>query len=104
MSQSTFNATAFKLRYPEFTNVTDGRLSLFFEEATLYLSNANDSPVQNIVRRTTLLYMLTAHIASLNTVQGTDNTLRPVGIINSASEGSVSVSFGNTAQALASWF
>lgn len=80
----TFDPAAFKLRYPEFATVGDSLLGMYFDEAGLYLNNTPCSVVQDLARRTTLLYMLTAHIAGLSVAS-------LVGRISNATEGSVSV-------------
>lgn len=87
-----FNPADFKARFPEFTSVADGVLSGYFDRATLILCNTNQSPVRDLTRRTLLLDLLVAHIAKLN---ATINGVKPgdlVGRINSAAEGSVTVS------------
>jgi hypothetical protein len=61
MSAVVFDPAAFKARYPEFAAVADPTLAACFDEAGLYLSNTDNSPVQNLTRRATLLNMLTAH-------------------------------------------
>lgn len=93
MAVVIFDPAAFKLRYPEFTNVSDVLLTECFLEAGLYLSNKDNSPVQDVTRRGMLLYMLTAHIAFIGGALGTDGQARPVGRLSQASEGSVSASF-----------
>lgn len=92
MPAVVFDPAAFKIRYPEFAAVSDLRLTAFFNEATLYLSNADTSPVQNLTRRSMLLNMLVAHIATLAGALTPNNEPKPVGRISSATEGSVSVS------------
>lgn len=93
MTQVVFNPTAFKARYPEFASVSNVLLGACFVEATLYLSNADNSPVQDVTRRTLMLNMLTAHIAYLGGALASDGQARPVGRVSQASEGSVSASF-----------
>jgi Protein of unknown function (DUF4054) len=93
MAVATFNPVAFKARYPEFAAIDNSRLAAFFDEAGLYLSNTDASPVQDVTRRTTLLNMLTAHIAFIGGVLTADGQPRPVGRMSQASEGSVSASF-----------
>lgn len=93
MASVVFDSAAFKLRYPEFVNVSDTLLGLCFDESCIYLSNTDNSPVQSIQRRTILLNMLTAHIAYLGGALSSDHQPRPVGALSSASEGSVSASF-----------
>lgn len=104
MAVVVFDAANFKIRYPEFVGVADLVLSARFDEATLYLNNTDESPVQDITRRTVLLYLLTAHIA---TIMGAlaGGTPGPVGRVSSATEGSVSVGFDFSAQpGSAVWF
>ena len=91
-----FDPFAFKIRYPEFNNVPNNRLGMFFQEATLYLSNAPNSPVQCLSRRTTLLNMLTAHVAFLAGALSPTGQPAPVGRVSDATEGSVSVSLNYT--------
>ena len=93
MAAVVFDPTAFKARYPEFAAVPDATLTACFMEAGLYLSNADNSPVQNITRRATLFNMLTAHVAYLGGLLSADGMPRPVGRVSQASEGSVSAAF-----------
>jgi hypothetical protein len=90
----TFDVTTWKLRYPEFTSVNDGLAQLYFNEATLYCAN-HLNPVRKIETLTTLLNMLTAHIAALNspTTTAGSNPGTPPGRVGQATEGSVSVTF-----------
>jgi hypothetical protein len=87
-----FNPTAFLARYPQFSVVSTPTLTACFDDAGLYLSNEDDSPVQNLDRREKLLWMLTAHIATLNGGLA-GGVAQPVGRTSSATEGSVSASF-----------
>ena len=96
MAVVIFDPTAFKSRYPEFSAVSNAALQAYFTEACLYLSNMDNSPVQDIARRTLLLNMLTAHIAYVGGALSTDGQARPVGRVSSASEGSVSAAFEDT--------
>ena len=79
MAAVVFDQTAFKARYPEFAAVADATLTACFNEAGLYLSNADNSPVQNLTRRATLFNMLTAHVAYLGGLLSADGMPRPVG-------------------------
>lgn len=89
----TFDPALFVARYPEFSGVAPSLLSLFFSEATLYLDNTDQSYISAIPERTMLLNMLTAHVATLNGQPGgTAGSGGLVGRIDSATEGSVSVS------------
>ena len=93
MAIVTFDPVAFKQRYPEFAAVPDPTLTACFDEAGLYLSNTDNSPVQNLTRRATLLNMLTAHVAYIGGLLSADGMPRPVGRVSQASEGSVSAAF-----------
>lgn len=104
MPAVVFDPAAFKARYPEFAAVADPLLSACFEEAGLYLSNADNSPVQNVTRRAVLLNMLTAHIAALGGALSSDGQPRPVGRVSSATEGSVSASMEYLAPGSSAWF
>jgi len=104
MTAVVFDPAAFKARYPEFAAVGDPLLSACFDEAGLYLSNSDNSPVQNLTRRAVLLDMLTAHIATLGGALSSDGQPRPVGRISSATEGSVSASMEYLAPGSSAWF
>ena len=104
MAAVVFDPTAFKARYPEFAAVPDATLTACFMEAGLYLSNADNSPVQNLTRRATIFNMLTAHVAYLGGLLSADGMPRPVGRVSQASEGSVSAGFEYLAPGSAAWF
>lgn len=91
MAVVTFVPADFKARYPVFNSVADSILTACFDEAGLYLANTDASPVQDVTRRKPLLWMLTAHIAYLGGALAADGQPRPVGRLNSATEGSVSI-------------
>lgn len=107
MAIVTFDAAAFKVRYPAFASVSDAYLQACFNESGLYLSNTDCSPVQDIAQRTQLLWMLTAHIAYLSGAlnpAGAGGGPNPVGRTSSATEGSVSVSLEYGVPGTAAWF
>lgn len=104
MTAVVFDPAAFKARYPEFAAVGDPLLQACFGEAGLYLSNMDNSPVQNVTRRAVLLNMLTAHIAALGGALSSDGQPRPVGRVSSATEGSVSASMEYLVPGSAAWF
>ncbi|MFA7254387.1 MAG: DUF4054 domain-containing protein [Patescibacteria group bacterium] len=104
MTAVAFNPAAFKARYPEFAAVADATLAECFKEAGLYLSNADNSPVRNLIRRALLLNMLTAHVAYIGGMLSAVSMPRPVGRLSQAGEGSVSAAFENLAPGSASWF
>jgi hypothetical protein len=93
MTVVAFVYADWSLRYPEFSaTVSSPQASDSFLQATLYLDNTDGSIVQDIPTRTMLLYMLTAHIAQLG-YGSSGQTVSPlVGRIDSATQGSVSVS------------
>jgi hypothetical protein len=91
MAIVSFDPTAFKIRYPAFAGVADAMLTACFNDAGFYLSNSDGSPVQDVGRRERLLWMVTAHIAYLGGALSADGLPRPVGIMTSATEGSVSI-------------
>lgn len=105
MTIATFDPVAFKVRYPEFANVSDAFLAECFQDAGLYLSNTDASPVKDVARRTRLLWMLTAHIAYLSGILNGDSGVPAGGRIASATEGSVSVGFDLfPASGTSAWF
>jgi hypothetical protein len=104
MAIAVFNATTFKARYPEFAAVDNTFLGSCFDEAGLYLSNADDSPVQDITRRTLLLNMLTAHVAYLSGVLSGNASALPVGRTSQATEGSVSAGLEYMPPGTYAWF
>lgn len=80
------------LRYPEFVDVKEPLAKAYFAEASLYHVNDGSGPVTDENAQLALLNMLTAHIAALNNAHSALAGSPIVGAINSASEGSVSVS------------
>jgi hypothetical protein len=93
-----FDADEFKAAYPAFATVSDDELQGDFDLATLFLNNSCCSVVKDANVRQRLLYLVTAHIAAL--LQGA-NGLPPSGIVgrvDSAKEGSVSVSAAYAAE------
>lgn len=100
-----FDLNGFRARYPEFATVSDGLLQDYFDEATIYLNNTENSLVQDVTKRALLLRMLTAHIAALNAGVNGEAASPLVGRINSATEGSVSVTTDMGAvSGSAAWF
>lgn len=88
--------------YPAFANVSAGAAQGYFNTATLYCSNRL-GPVPTVADLTTLLYLLTAHVAWLfsprdgqgNPSSSGTSTQSLVGRISDATEGSVSVTTDN---------
>lgn len=92
MAVVSFDYAAWAARYPELSAyVAPQQAQAFFSEAQLYCDNTDSSIVTNVATRAVLLNMLTAHIAALNARLAAPSSPL-VGRINSASEGSVSVS------------
>jgi hypothetical protein len=91
-----FNYDNWVARYPEFAAVSSGSAQMYFTEATLYCAN-NLNVVRQVQALTMMLYMLTAHIAQLNspTTASGASSATPPGRIGSATQGSVSATFVN---------
>lgn len=105
MTQVVFNYAAWSARYPEFENTVDEQSAgELFTEATLFLSNADNSPVQDIPTRTLYLNMLVAHLAKLYYGSSSGAATGSVGRIASAGEGSVNVSFDYSSSAQSQWY
>ena len=93
MTAVAFVYSDWAARYPEFgVTVTQPQAADSFLQATLYLDNTDGSVVQDIPTRTMLLYMLTAHIAQLGYGSSIQTVSPLVGRIDSATQGSVTVS------------
>lgn len=104
MTIAVFDWAAWSALYPRL--VAQGvnevyATALFNGPAGLFLNNTDASPIADVNTRTTLLYMITAHLAAL---EG-PNSQGTVGRLASASEGSVSVSFdyGTQSASAAYW-
>ena len=63
---ATFDPVAFVARYPEFAMIAPATLTAYFNAATLYLANDGTGSVTSPTAQATLLNMLTAHVAALN--------------------------------------
>lgn len=97
----TFVWADFVAEYPEFANISPPRAEVFFRRANNYFTNSALNPAlcNGLAHMTSLMYMVTAHLAWLGSPKDANgfpsgspaapNNL--VGRINSASEGSVSV-------------
>ena len=84
-----FDVTEFRGLYPKIT-ASDLQLQSFFYEAEILFNNTSKSCVQDLTKRKILLYMIVAHLATLQAQVDAGNML--VGRLSSASEGSVSIS------------
>lgn len=87
-----FNVAEFREMYPTITVqvATDAQLEMFFLEAELLFNNTPQSCVKDLKKRKIYLYLVVAHLATLQSQVDAGNML--VGRLSSASEGSVSIS------------
>lgn len=93
-----FDLAAFRVLYPEFTTVPDAAIAFNFTLATFMVDNSCYSVVSDGTKREVLLNVLTAHLTALaNGVNG-QPAAGIVGRIDSATEGTVSVSAGYATQ------
>lgn len=84
-----FGVQKFRLLYPSIT-LSDVQLHSFFTEACILCNNTKKSVIKSTEERELLLFLLVAHIATLQMRLESGN--EAVGRIAGASEGSVSVS------------
>lgn len=91
-----FDATFFVQRYSELAYIDPALLAMYFLEACMYCDNTPSSPIVNAdvgKQRYIVLHMATAHVAALNSPKSDGSEASPlVGRIQSATQGSVSVS------------
>jgi hypothetical protein len=83
------NTAKFRGMLPELSAVADDELAGYFMRAQLYIDNGETALIPNPPRES-ILYLTMAHLISLYK----DGRGSSVGRISSASQGSVSVSFG----------
>lgn len=87
----TFDPTDFKELYPAFATVADEALEINFMAAEMLVNNTCCSRVKDANKRERLLNLLVAHITQLlNGING-QPPAGIVGVVTSATEGSVSV-------------
>lgn len=107
MAIVVFDPAAFKAAYPEFAAISDPRCTIMFDLAAQgILDNTNNSPVMALDYRTQLFWLLVAHLLTLFAVAA-DGSERPVGRVDSATEGTVSVGFAYelpAGSAMSAWF
>lgn len=92
----TFSPTAWAAEFPEFAAIPSAQAQGYFNRATLLCANKLN-PVRTVEALTALLYLLTAHIAALNspvTAAGASSST-PTGRVSQAAEGSVNVTYTN---------
>lgn len=99
----TFDYAGWVARYPEFAAVTQPLAQSYFDEATIYQANDGSGPVKTAAIQSTLLNMLTAHIAALYAAAA-PGVSPLVGRISSATEGSVSVNVEMETTINSAWF
>lgn len=104
MASVVFDPVRFKAAYPAFAAVPDALLQQYFNIATLYLNNGDCSIVQDLEKRETLLWLLTAHIAFISGALNPGGVPGPVGRVSSATEGSVSISTDYPSTPNAAWY
>lgn len=101
---ATLDITAFKAAYPMFATLTDPQITEAFTLATIYLRNDGTGPVRTTALQTSLLYMLTAHLAAMMYGVSGAAPAGTVGRVTSASEGSVSIGMDWPTTASNAWF
>lgn len=101
---ATFVPADFKAKYPAFDTLSDAQLEEAFSLATIYLRNDGTGPVRTVLLQTSLLYMLTAHLAQVMYGIDGESPSGVVGRVNSASEGSVSIGAEWPTTANNAWF
>lgn len=84
-----FDVAEFRELYPK-VKASDLQLESFFCEAELLFNNSSKSCIKDLKKRKILLYLIVAHLATLQAQVDAGNML--VGRLSSASEGSVSIS------------
>lgn len=89
MSVVIFDVAKFRTLYP-LIKLSDVELEYCFAKAELLLNNSKRNLICDLKKREILLYILTAHFATLQ--DRINNGNDAVGRVSSASEGSVSVS------------
>lgn len=106
-----FDSSAFCEMYPQFSaynSASPTGLQGHFDLTALYLNNSPRSPVRNLAARQQLLWLLTAHLATLAgvlTPGGAGSSATQVGRISQAAEGTVSASFdAGPVTANSAWF
>lgn len=102
-----FDPKAWAALFPEFNaTVSATQATALFAEATVYCRNDGGGPVNTAAIQTTLLNLLTAHLAQIQYGSSIQANSPLVGAITDATEGSVSVtvSNGDVKNDLESWY
>ena len=93
MAQHELIIDDWRLRFPEFSQLTDAQIEMAWDSATSYIADY-DNFLLSGKRLQLALNLMTAHIVQLRVMAlSKDNSSMPTGVLTSASEGSVSVSF-----------
>lgn len=87
-----FDYTKWVARYPEFASVSQPTAQAYFDEGTIYHANDGSGPVLTAAVQSTLLNMVTAHIAARYAARNGQQPSDLVGRVSDATEGTVSVS------------
>jgi len=87
----TFVYTDWIAQYPQLASISSGAAQGFFNQACLFCDNTPLSIICNLTERTTLLYMVTAHLAQLFGIVNGQVPSGLAGRISNAGEGSVSI-------------
>lgn len=105
MAVVVFDPAAFAAAFPQFATVPAPALTFNFGRAATVLDNTDRSVVCDVTERTTLLWLLTAHITALNNGVNGEAPSGLVGRVSQATQGSISVSadYGQTSQS-AAWY
>lgn len=102
----TFSYPTWLALFPQFAYISSTQAQMYFDLATQWVRNDGGGPVSTAATQTTLLNLMTAHIAQLFApTQGGQNPSMIVGRISDATQGSVSVSAAYPGEnPSASWF
>lgn len=103
---ATLDLAAFRLQFPAFaTSPADPVIQAYFAMAgEVWLRNDGTGVVRTVALQTQLMYLLTAHLLQLFTGPDGNDPSGLVGRINSATEGSVTVSAEYESTMNSTWF
>lgn len=108
----TFDPALWKQQFPEFGALSDAQAQFYFDLATIIQRNDGRGPITKSSVQMNLLNLLTSHMATLYSQSAGDQqpgspkpANSPVGRINSATEGSVTVQtdYGTTISQQQAW-
>lgn len=92
MASVTFNYQAWAARFPELADaVAEPLAQVYFNETSLYVTNDTAGVIKDPVALLSILNLLTAHLAAMNTPMNGQPASPLVGRISSATQGSVTV-------------